>query len=326
MEAYSETGQRRQLLARRRKLHDLIASGNAGDGLPGLLELVDAALERLDTGCYGRCKVCSDPIEQDLLRADPLVELCLDHLTPGQARALESDLELAARLQREMLPPRDLALPGLETAYHYQGAGLVSGDYCDLISPDGATLYFIMGDVTGKGYAASLLMSHLHATFLSLLTPGADLVEVLLRANRIFCESSLATHFATLFCGRIDPQGVIEYCLAGHPPPMVLRGGEVSRLEAAGLPLGMFCQQTYALGRRETAPGDLILLFSDGVTETVDPRAEFYGEGRLVEILRPLAGAPARDVVEAVRADLDAFRAGAAATDDVAIMAIRRSG
>ena len=98
MEAYSQSNQRRQLIERQRKLHDLVSAGNSDVEYQGLLELVDAALERLDTGCYGRCKTCVDPIEQDILKADPMIELCLDHLTPPQARALENDLELAARL------------------------------------------------------------------------------------------------------------------------------------------------------------------------------------------------------------------------------------
>ena len=223
-----------------------------------------------------------------------------------------------------MLPPKNFELPGLETAYHYRGAGLVSGDYCDLLSPDGETLYFMMGDVTGKGHAAAMLMSHLHAAFLSLLTPSADLVEVFSRANRIFCESSLSTQFATMFCGKIDPRGRVEYCLAGHPPPMVLRDGEVNRLETAGIPLGMFCQQAYTLGRRETVPGDLILLFSDGVTEATNPDSEFFGEDRLVSVLLQNSGASAGDVVQAVVDDLSAFRASAEVADDVTVMAIRR--
>lgn len=326
MESYFEVNQRHQLAERQRQLRHLRSARNPGGEIQELLELVDAALERLDTGSYGLCKTCGEAVEPELLRADPLSELCLDHLTPHQARSLEIDLELAARLQREMLPPRHFELPAWETAYHYRGAGLVSGDYCDLISPDGETLYFMVGDVTGKGHAASMLMSHLHASFLALLTSGTQLADALARANRIFCESSLSTHFATLYCGKADPRGEIEYCLAGHPPPMLLSDGKVTRLEAVGLPLGLFCQQTYTLEHRRMTPGDLLLLFSDGVTEATDPETEFYGEDRLVTLLQEKAGATAQGMVQAVVNDLAAFRAGAEVGDDVTIMAIRRSG
>jgi len=323
MESSPFEDHRRQLLDRRRRLGNLAGAG-AGE-VDSLLALVDSALARLDAGRYGLCRTCGEPIEEDLLLADPVVELCLDHLTPPQARSLEDDLELAARLQREMLPPQDLGLPGWESAYHYRGAGLVSGDYCDLMSPDRRTLYFMMGDVTGKGHAAAMLMSHLHAAFGSLLGPGADLPEVLARANRIFCESSLATHFATLFCGRIDPDGTIDYCLAGHPPPMLLRGGTIGRLEAEGLPLGMLCQQSYAPGRLQSDPGDLLLLFSDGVTEAQDPAGGLYGEERLAAVLAARPGAGPQDVVDAVLRDLATFRDGAPVSDDVTVMALRRT-
>jgi len=326
MEAQSESYHRDQLIERRRRLHDLVIGGNTESGIPELLDAVDAALARIDSGRYGACRVCGDPIEEELLRIDPVVEFCLDHLTPPQARALEEDLELAGLLQREMLPPEDLGLPGWETAYHYRGAGLVSGDYCDLLSPDGETLYFMMGDVAGKGHAAAMLMSHLHASFKSLIMPGADLAEIFSRVSGIFCESSLSTQFATLFCGKSGPAGGIEFCLAGHPPPMLLRGGRVERLATGGLPLGMFCQQTYAPGHQEMKAGDLILLFSDGVTETAGPDGEFFGEERLTSVLERQVGGSARDAIGAVMEALEAFRAGAEISDDVTVMAIRRRG
>lgn len=325
MEAYSRADQRQKLTERQRRLRDLVGAGSTGEEIQELLEVVDEALRRLDKDCYGICRTCGDPIEPDLLRIDPVVEFCLEHLTPQQTRALEDDLELAAHLQREMLPRENFALPGWESAYHYRGAGLVSGDYCDLLSPDGESLYFMMGDVTGKGHAAAMLMSHLHAAFQSLITPNADLMEIFSRANRIFCESSLSSQFATLFCGKSDPGGGIEFCVAGHPPPLMLRGGEVDRLAAEGLPLGMFCQQAYTTGRRETAPGDLILLFSDGVTDTTNPEGEMFGEDRLATVLQHQVGQPAKVLVRAVLEALESFRSGAKIVDDVTIMAIRRS-
>ena len=113
---------------------------------------------------------CNDTVERDRLLADPLVRLCLDHLTSDEHRALERDLELAARVQRGLLPRSDVGFNDWRVHYQYNPAGMVSGDYCDLILPanDDGELVFLLGDVAGKGVAASLLMTHLHAMFRSL--------------------------------------------------------------------------------------------------------------------------------------------------------------
>src|SRR5260370_8803793 len=110
--------------------------------------------------------------------ADPLVRFCLDHLTNAEQRALESDLSLAARNQRALLPKAGLAPDGWDARYHYQPAGMVSGDYCDLFETDGGLL-FMLGDVSGKGVAASRLMSHLHPPFRTLAPTGLPLVRLL---------------------------------------------------------------------------------------------------------------------------------------------------
>src|SRR6185312_4933342 len=150
--------------------------------------------------------------------------------------------------QRELLPRRD-ALPkplnGWEFAYHYQAAGPVSGDYCDLIQGDGGQTYFLVGDVAGKGVAAAMLMSHLSAMLRTLISIGLPLPELMQRASRVFCESTLPTHYATLVCGRAAASGEVEICNAGHPPPLVIGRGQVTALSATALPIGMFCAEDF---------------------------------------------------------------------------------
>jgi sigma-B regulation protein RsbU (phosphoserine phosphatase) len=144
------------------------AQANAADGtLRNLLASVDAALSRLKQGTFGICEECRDTIEVDRLVCNPLIRFCLDHLSSEEQRALEKDLVLAAGIQKALLPPQDWVVDGWQARYHYQPANLVSGDYCDLIEHDDGFL-FLLGDVSGKGVAASMLMSHLHATFRSL--------------------------------------------------------------------------------------------------------------------------------------------------------------
>src|SRR5713101_5185284 len=145
---------RSELEQRRERLHSALHSSAGDSSLSQLLTDVDAALDRFASGTYGLCQTCHDPIEPDRLLADPLVQFCLDHLTREEQRALENDLTLASRIQRALLPRVDFS-PGWEVRYHYQPAGLVSGDYCDLLeTPDG--LLFLLGDVSGKGVAASM--------------------------------------------------------------------------------------------------------------------------------------------------------------------------
>src|ERR1700722_7272930 len=166
------------------------------------LSEVNSALQRMEDGTYGICPTCNDTVEKDRLLSDPLVRFCLDHLTSGEQRALERDMELAARIQRGLLPNENTRFNDWRIHYQYKPAGLVSGDYCDLILPANADgkLVFVFGDVAGKGVAASLLMTHLHAMFRSLSGLSLDPAGLLERANHVFCESTIAGQFATLIC------------------------------------------------------------------------------------------------------------------------------
>ena len=187
----------RELELRREHLLSASRANTSDHSLRDLLASVDAALSHLQKGTFGICETCHEPIEADRLLCNPLLRFCLDHLSGDEQRALERDLTLAARIQRALLPPTDWSSAGWQARYHYQPAGLVSGDYCDLIESDGAFL-FLLGDVAGKGVAASMLMSHLHATFRSLAGQHLSLQHMVELANRFFCESTTAGQYATI--------------------------------------------------------------------------------------------------------------------------------
>src|SRR4030095_14170311 len=120
------------------------------DEITKLLEGVDAALRRMDDGIYGICEVCHEPIEAEVLLSDPVSRFCLGDLTPKEQQALENDLQLAAQIQRGLLPQSKQTIHGWQVAYHYQPAGVVSGDYCDFIDGDNESLHFVLGDVSGN--------------------------------------------------------------------------------------------------------------------------------------------------------------------------------
>lgn len=319
---------RTQLGERRQRLEAAIAGSPQNTALAQLLQEVDSALERMDKGTYGVCEECHDSIEPDRLMADPLLCHCLDHLTAEQRRALEEDLELAARIQRGLLPPQGLRVHGWQIHYHYEPRGPVSGDYCDLIQPGNSAgdLFFLLGDVAGKGVAASMLMTHLHAMFRSLTTVGLPLDQLMSLANRVFCESTMAGQFATLVCGAACRSGEVQICSAGHVPGLLAAQGKVVRIESTGLPLGMFCNSQYAVESLRLAPGESLFLYSDGLSEARNPSSEEFGIERLARFLGEHHGLAPESLMAACLNGVKAFCTGAPKTDDLTIMVLRREG
>src|SRR5207249_11959651 len=197
-------------------------------------------------------------------------------------------------------------------------------DYCDAVSGEGGSLYFAIGDVSGKGVAASMLMAHLHATLRALVPQNLSLEDLVGRASSLFCESALPSHFATLVLARAARSGEAEICNAGHVPPLVARGREIERVAPTGIPIGMFCDARFTVSRLRLSQGDTIVLYTDGVNEARNGSGEEYGIDRLT---RSLIGNPARktsDLVATCLQDLRTFRSGTAQVDDITLMAVRR--
>jgi sigma-B regulation protein RsbU (phosphoserine phosphatase) len=322
-----EEALREELLTRRERLQDVEGDAAQAVQIERLLREVDDALQRFDGGTYGLCDVCHDPVERERLYVDPLLRTCLDHLTPAEQQALQRDLDLASRVQGELLPKRNLALDGWDIAYHYEPVGVVSGDYCDVVPPDGrdGDVYFLLGDVAGKGVAASMLMAALRAIVRTLMDANLPLSALVERANRLFCESTLPSHFATLVVGRADAKGQVEICNGGHPPPLVVRREAIASVASTGLPLGLFCSSEYTVTKYVLAPGDVLLLYSDGLSEARDRSGAEYGAQRIAEVARRGHGLPPRALVDACLKDLLTFAGGTPRADDLTVMAIRRS-
>jgi phosphoserine phosphatase RsbU/P len=316
---------REQLLDRRQKLEVAALGYRQDDELTRLLREVDTALQRMDDGTYGICDVCHEPVESERLIADPLTRLCIDHLSPHEQRALEDDLELAGRIQTGLLPPPTQKIDGWEIAYHYQPAGVVSGDYCDVISDGNQNVLFVLGDVSGKGVAASMLMAHLQAMFRTLISVALPLEQMIERASRVFCESTLPTHYATLVCGKTDPSGSVEVCNAGHLPPLLFQAGTVRRIAATGLPVGIFCNEHFTVNRMHLERGDTLLLYTDGFSEATNASGVEYGLERLTGLLSQHHQLAPDALLDACMRDWLSFADGRRTNDDVTLMAIQRS-
>jgi len=314
---------RPQLLQRRARLQAVTKSISAAD-LDLLISEIDAALNRIDNGTYGLCETCHDTIEADRLERDQLVRFCLDHLSESELRAHQQDLDLASQIQSKLLPPKGIVLEDWDTHYRYVPVGAVGGDYCELIALEGGkSLFFAVGDVAGKGVAASLLMTHLSAIFRSLLSLDLPLADVVSRANRLFCESTAAAQYATLVCGRTTANGV-ELCNAGHCVPLLLRKDTTERFDATGLPLGLFCGSQYTVGHSSFDLGDSLVLYSDGITEAQDPETNEYEERRLIRALRDHSHLDTVAMADGVLRDVVRFRGTSPPHDDMTLLIVRR--
>jgi sigma-B regulation protein RsbU (phosphoserine phosphatase) len=257
----------------------------------------------------------------ETMLADPLARICLDELTGKQKSALEDDLQFAAQIQRGLLPERGISHGGWRVDYVYEPAQLISGDYCDVIVDDGS-LYFLLGDVSGKGMAASLLMSNLHAIFHSLVPLKLELSELMVRANRLLLKSSLANQFATLVVGRASADGEVETVNAGHLPPLLIKNGAESEIDHAGLPLGMFCEAEFASSKVKLNSGDSILLFTDGVTEAVGIDGIEFGTDRLIDSVSRRSFAGPSELIAKCVGEINGHRGDAARNDDLSMLAL----
>lgn len=310
-----------QLLDRRRRLDRARTQIGGHDDFTRLLDEVDAALSRFDAGVYGVCVDCHGAVEPERLLSDPLMTVCLGCLTDAQRNALESDLQLAADIQRGLLPRSGIACDRWTVDYAYHPAGIVSGDYVDIIER-GDEFFFILGDVSGKGMAASLLMSNLHAVFHSLVPTGMPLVELMSRANHLLCESSLANQFATLVLGKANRAGDVEVVNAGHLPPLLIKNGHIGELNHAGLPIGMFCNTEFESSSVTLQKGDGLLLFTDGVTETMDADGLEYGTNGLFTAIGCETATTPNELIQRCLGHIDEFRGAAPRHDDLTVLAL----
>ncbi len=315
-----------QLRDRRRRLARTLAEVGEAPDLMRLLTEVDSALERIGTDAFGRCDVCGEPCTEEELSAHPQTSYCLCDLSPSQRAALQHDLDLAWRVQSALLPAQDLSAEGWQVHFRYQPAGPVSGDYCDVLSgasPAGG-VWFLLGDVSGKGVAASFLMAQLNAVVRGLVQQGVSVQELFERANSHLRASSLPSHFVTLVCGMADGSGEVELCNAGHCPPMIVRRRDIELVDSTGLPLGVVDGSTYGTHRVSLAAGDSIVLYTDGITEAPGPSNRRYGAKALARALgASRALSPAR-IADACLRDVAAFQGGSARADDATLMVVRR--
>ncbi|HSD65890.1 MAG TPA: PP2C family protein-serine/threonine phosphatase, partial [Vicinamibacteria bacterium] len=241
-----------------------------------------------------------------------------------EKRRMEEDMRMAAEIQTGLLPREAPGVPGWDVAGCNRPCRTVGGDYYDFAVED-ARLLLALGDVSGKGTGAALLMTVLRAAVRSHWREPV-LADAVGRINRTVCQNVPSSKFVTFFLAALDPgTGALAYVNAGHNPPLLVRaGGEVDTLSEGGLVLGMFDDVVYDGGRVEMRPGDTLVIYSDGVTETWDADDEEFGEERLRALAVRSRTLAAEDLQSAILHEIERFEAGARATDDRTIVVLKR--
>jgi len=237
---------------------------------------------------------------------------------------LSAELDLARQVQTSLLPKRSCCLGSWMFAFSYEPAAAVGGDYVDLIPLESGDFYFALGDVSGKGIAASMLMSHLHATLRALASAGMGLEAIVRQASLHFCQSSIPAQFATLVLGRADQTGNVQLVNAGHTPVLLRHGRDVEIVEATSVPLGLFCQTDFKVVGLHVQRRSSLLAYSDGITESRDAAGNEYGLHRLIADMLTNDHLFPQAIVEEISEKVAQFTGHSYLSDDRSILVLVR--
>ncbi|HVS83631.1 MAG TPA: SpoIIE family protein phosphatase [Pyrinomonadaceae bacterium] len=240
---------------------------------------------------------------------------------------LERELQVASEIQQRFQP----ASAPIVAGYELQGISFpcyeIGGDYYDFIQRDNGKLIVALGDVSGKGPAAALLMSSLHAAVHAHSDTHNSLVKTISAVNRYLVDSTPANRFVTLFYAELDPKnGSLAFLNAGHNPPLIVHaGGTMEQLAAGGLPLGIMSNAEFREGKTRLHPGDVLVIYSDGVSESVNPNGEEFGPTRLYEVVARNLDASAAGIRDRIESALTKFCQGTPAADDITLVICKRN-
>jgi sigma-B regulation protein RsbU (phosphoserine phosphatase) len=248
----------------------------------------------------------------------------------AQRELLNRELEIAREVQEHLFPQRCPSVPGLDYCGRCRPAREVGGDYYDFLELSEGRLGIAIGDVSGKGIGAALMMASLEASLRGQVSVSNDLAELMTRVNSLLFDASPASRYATLFYAQYDPRSHhLSYVNAGHNPPVILRKSagdwQVFRLETGGPVIGLF-RQGYAQECFVLEPGDSVVLFTDGVSESMNDRDEDWGEDRLIDLAKTCDRLPALETMTRIFAAAEAFAAGAPQHDDMTLVVLRILG
>jgi serine phosphatase RsbU (regulator of sigma subunit) len=247
----------------------------------------------------------------------------------GVHRAFRRDLEGAKHVQEAFFPPQSFSIPCLSCETFYQPARGIGGDYYDFLSLSGGRWGIAIGDVSGKGIGAALLMASLQASLRAqALHPHLDLTALIGDVNRLVYESSPTAFFASLFYAEYQPATrMLQYVNAGHTPPIIVRpqmeSCELFHLRAQAVPIGMFVDTQFAATKFQLAKDDILVAYTDGITEAANASGDMWGLERLERLLRSCSRMAPNEIVERILAEVSEFANGEPQSDDVTLLVMK---
>ncbi|HEY6333389.1 MAG TPA: SpoIIE family protein phosphatase [Blastocatellia bacterium] len=245
-----------------------------------------------------------------------------------EKRRMEEELKVASEIQLRLQPVAPPQVEGFDMTGVSFPCREIGGDYYDFVqSRKDSQLAIALGDVSGKGTGAALLMSSLHAAVRAQSLTPATIHEIMEEINRYLYENSPPNKYATLFYGKLDPKlGLLTYSNGGHNPPLLVRqSGDVIHLDIGGRPVGLMPASTYSEGQVELFPGDVLVIYSDGITESVNEAGEEFGEERLLESVQKNLSRSAAGLRDRIEESLSRFVGTAPPIDDMTLMIVKRA-
>jgi hypothetical protein len=237
----------------------------------------------------------------------------------------QSELEVGRSVQRALMPKQSPRVPGWELWLFTRPANEVGGDWVDLLEIDKNRFGVTLGDVAGKGLKAALLMVKLQATIRALATDFSSLAELGTKLNAILRRDGLPDSFASLVYLELQSDsGTVRLLNAGHMPPIILRGNNIQEIPYGTVALGVLPEANFIEQRTELQNGDVLLVYSDGLTEAQNETGDFFGEQRLMAFLRALVGLSAQKIGERMVAEVNHFVGEARVHDDLSLIALKR--
>jgi len=293
------------------------------------LDVIDGAITKADSKTLGKCEICKGEVDPELIEVDYTACVCIDHLSQEERRHLESELELAQRVQKMLLPPEAPHIPGLEVAAFSRPAQFVGGDYFDFIDFNNGSHGLAIADVAGHGVSASLQMASVQALLRALVPAHTSPAGAMSQVHKLLIHNIRFDTFVTFFMGAFDSSAkTLTFCNAGHPPPLVLRKS-VSKEEAVdlllptGAAIGLVEEAEFGEKTIQLREEDLLVLYTDGVTEAVNLQNHEFGRERLATLSRQPQSMPAKQVVQEIRQGLGKFSEGKPFADDITIVVCR---
>lgn len=295
----------------------------SSDDMQPHLEVIDTTLQRAENETLGICEVCQGSVETSLLEMDYTATVCLDCLSDDERQSLQVELDLSQVLHRALLPLEVPVIPGLDVAVFSRPAQIVGGDYFDFIACAGGAQALVIADIVGHGLSAGMLMSSLQATLRTMLPDSASPGEVLERINHFYLHNVNLTTFISAFLGKFDPvTRTLTYFNAGHNPPIVhnRRNGTISWLRPTGAAIGILEEYQVRAATVKLDVDDVLVLYTDGVTEAANPQGVHFGSQQLAGLVRANAGLGAAELLAALRQGLNEYIGAHVLVDDTTLI------